>query len=142
MNYEIELKVVDDELGRLSDNVALKIALEKYIEGFKGAVVLHESIYDYNYNTENNKYYDVDKLNIIGHVKRVIDRDDKIFLQIDISKELDLNINYICFYRASLEHIKTGTTEYNNINIYAVDLIKVLPTENVSDSNVSDITII
>ena len=81
MKIKVELKtgVSNDEFNRFPNIDKIKEEIDRYSIGFKGAIVLHKSMYEYMYDLKES-YNDVDKKNIIGHIDDIEKENGKLFL--------------------------------------------------------------
>lgn len=145
MKIRVELKteVSNDEFHRIPDVEKIQKAIETYSVGFKGAVVLHKSLYEYRYDTRNMSYNDVDTRNIIGHIQSTEISENKLFLIIEVDDTFLQDAKYICFFRSRMETTPgANTPKFNEIDIFAVDLTMVGDSEEVKERYLSEVTIL
>ena len=145
MKIKVELKtaVSNDTYHRVPDVSKIQKAIEEYSVGFKGAVVLHKSLYEYRYDTRNKFYNDVDTRNIIGHIHSTVIENEKLFLIIEVDDTFLQDAKYICFFRSRMEKTPDAkSTEFNEINIFAVDLTMVGSLEEIKERYLSEVTIL
>ena len=143
IKVELKTKVENDEFGRVPDINKIKEAIEEYTVGFKGLIVLHNSIYDYQYDTRNKSYNDVDTKSVIGHIISSEIEDDKLFLIIEVTDTTIEGDRYICFFRSRMETTPDAKdNKFNDFNIFAVDLVNVEESEQVTERYLSEVSII
>lgn len=145
MNYKIELKIPGinglDEYNRMPGLNDIKIALDKYSYGQKGIIILHDTMYAYKYDTQaNTNYHNVDSRQVIGRVYDTIIDQDKIYIHVDVKTDMiDLNEQYICFFRAQMESETLLNKQLKITNLFAIDLVHVLEQEKTEKMEFSTI---
>lgn len=143
IKVELKTKLSNDELHRAPELDKLKEVVDEYSIGFKGAVVLHQSLYEYNYDTKNSSYDNVDKKSMIGHIESSDIENGKLFLIIDVSESLSVtDSKYICFFRSRMQ-TTTGSKSpvFDEIGLFSVDLIRIGENEDVKDEYLSEVII-
>ena len=140
MNYKIELKttVLNDKSNRMPSIERFKDIIDEYSVGFKGIVLLHDSLYDYRYDTKLQGYHSVDSNTVIGRVTSTVIEDGKLYLIVDCIRELDTNKQFICGFRSKLES-KSGSVTFDSVNVFAIDLVSIGENENVPKENLSEV---
>ena len=144
MKIKVELKtgVSNDEFNRFPNIDKIKEEIDKYSIGFKGAIVLHKSMYEYMYDLKES-YNDVDKKNIIGHIDDIEKENGKLFLIIETPDTFLQDKKYICFFRSKMETTPSAnTSKFDEINIFAVDLIMIGESEDIEEQYLSEVYII
>lgn len=145
MILKIELKtdVTNDNLHRIPPLKQIKSAIDKYSEGFKGVVVLHESLYDYRYDTRGNSYTNVDSRQVVGSVMNTEINNDKLYLIIDVNETFDINKKVICFFRSNMQ-CSPGSKSliFDELNIFVIDIINIGDTEDVTNERLSEVTML
>lgn len=142
MNYKIELKMKfgNDDNDRIPSMEIMKSRFDKFSEGKQGVIVYHESFKDYSYDISGKGYDQVDKLGIIGIIQSTEIVDGAIYLNVELNKEIDLDENHICFFRAHMKNgMNSSSTVFDVVDIFAVDLIRILDGEPISKVNLSKI---
>lgn len=140
MKYKIELKtkITNDKSNRMPSIEKMKDIIDEYSVGFKGIILLHDSLYDYRYDTKLQGYHSVDSNTVIGRTTSTVIEDGKLYLIVDCIRELDVNNQFICTFRSKLES-KSGNVTFDSINVFAIDLISIGENENVSKENLSEV---
>lgn len=142
MNYKIELKMKfgNDDNDRIPSMELMKERFDKFSEGKQGVLIYHESFKDYSYDISGIGYDQVDKLGVIGTIQTTEIIDDTFYLNAELNKEINLDENHICFFRA---HMKTSmdstNTAFDMVDVFAVDLIRILDNEPINKVNLSKI---
>lgn len=126
-----ELRKADGSVNRYPPVGELKKFLVMYMESGQGIVILHDSFYDYQYDTKLSSYHKVDSHNVIGHMLDVIvENDDKLYLIVEFNDTFNPEKDYICFYRANLESDPREQERTLKItNLFAIDLITIVESE-------------
>jgi hypothetical protein len=108
----------------------LKDAVDKYITTGQGVVVLHQSLYDYRYDTKLSDYHKVDSISIAGHVVASEVRGEKVFVTIELNDSVSTEKRYLCFYRAPMQSAPSMVDHTLMLtNLFSIDLITVLDKE-------------
>lgn len=147
MKYKISIKnprvnINDDTDRRGPTLTSIQEHLKQYSVGFNGIIVLHHSMYDYQYEIKYRRYYvNVDSSGIIGHIEQVIIEGDTIYLiaQID-DLRFDITKDYICTYRAMMQTDPANDKELMMVNLFSVDLILIQPDEKTETMTLSSIS--
>ena len=145
MRYKVEVLQITDKklINRYPSLEDVKKAIDDYSEGFKGIVILHDTLYDYNYDTSGTNYHKVDSTFSIGHIESSVIEDNTLYIDIDVSKDLNLNKKYICFYRANMESMARLNDKTLSItDLFAVDLVIVADSEISENMRFSEISVI
>lgn len=145
MIIKIELKtnMANDSIGRIPTLEKIQTALDKYSEGFKGVVVLHNSLYEYRYDTKNNLYSGVDSNQIIGNIRYTEVDNDKLYLFIEANDSFNVNNRFICFFRSNMQSAPGNRSAvFDDLNIFVVDIVTIGDNETVDDSRLSEVTIV
>ena len=110
-----ELRKADGSVNRYPPVGELKKFLVMYMESGQGIVILHDSFYDYQYDTKLSSYHKVD---------------DKLYLIVEFNDTFNPEKDYICFYRANLESDPREQERTLKItNLFAIDLITIAESE-------------
>lgn len=124
------LTLSDGKMGRYPNIYELKKFLESYIDLGQGIVILHDSFYDYKFDTKLSSYHTVDSSHVVGHVIKVLLEDEKIYLVIEFNETFNPEKHYICYYRANLESDPRLSDRTLKItNLFAIDLITIADSE-------------
>lgn len=151
MIIKIELKtnMVNDSLNRIPSLERIQSAINDYSEGFKGLVVLYESLYDYRYDTKNTSYTSVDSNQVIGNIRNTEINNDKLYLIIGVndsiikSRRAMLDKRLICFFRSNMQSIPgSKSATFDKLNVFAVDIIVVGDNETINNDYLSEIVIL
>lgn len=147
MKYKIWLKVpkinrFDGEDRRGPSLETIQKHLEYYCAGFRGIIVLHDSMYNYMYDTKSLRYYNtVDSVNIIGHIESSVIENGKLYIIAILDDEkFDSTKDYLCVYRAEMRTNPENNKELMVLNFFSVDLINVEINERTPAMVFSDIT--
>ena len=140
MRYRIELKSIfaNDETGRGPTLDTLRDSIKAYCQSHKGYIIKHDSFYDYRYDTMQTGYSVVDERKIYGTAIGAKIEDDKIFVNIDIGDNIKVPDKNILFYRAKMSSSTIGGV-LDNMEIIAIDLIEIRPSDKIPDDNLSTI---
>lgn len=151
MMIKIELKtsMVNDPLNRIPSLEKIQSAMADYAQGFKGLVVLHESLYDYRYDTKTASYTRVDSNQVIGNIRNTEINNHKLYLIIDVNdsfiknRRTVLDKHLICFFRSNMQSVPgSKSVTFDKLNIFAVDIIVVGDNETVTEDYLSEIVIL
>lgn len=148
MRYKLSIKtprrnINDDTDQRGPSLKSIQEKLRQYSVGYNGVIVLHHSMYDYQYATRRLLYYaSVDSSGIVGHIEDVVIENDTVYL-IAILDDLrfDSTKDYICTYRAMMQSDPTKNNELMIVNLFSVDLILIQPEEKLESMILSTISI-
>lgn len=127
-----ELRKADGSINRYPPVGELKKFLVMYMESGQGIVILHDSFYDYQYDTKLSNYHKVDSHNVIGHIVDVLtdENEEKIYLIVEFNDTFNAKKEYICYYRANLESDPREKDRTLKItDLFAVDLITIAESE-------------
>ena len=140
MKYKVEIKTTfDDESGRAPMLNTINDGINAYCKNHKGYVIKHDSFYDYRYDTSQSDYHTVDERSINGIAIGSRIEDDKVFVTMDIGDNVEVPAKCICFYRAKMSSSTIGGV-LDTMQILAIDLIEIRPSDNIPDENLSIIT--
>lgn len=141
MKYRVELKSTfdGDENGRAPILESINYAINEYCRNHKGYITKHDSLYDYRYDTIQSDYNTIDERGICGIATGSRIEDDKIFVTMEIGDNVEVPEKCICFYRAKMSSSTIGGV-LDTIQILAIDLIEIRPSDNIPDENLSIIT--
>ena len=141
MLYKIELKTIsNDAKGRMPSLENIKKYLDEYSKGNNGVIVLHNSFYDYRYDTRIAYYDHVDTHGIIGHIISSSIEYDKIYLIADINEDVTIEGEYVCTYRAIMgTSIESDDTLFDQFHLFAIDLIHIAEDESLPKDKLSSI---
>ena len=111
MRYKIEVLTVTDEKisNRFPSLEDIKKSIDDYSEGFKGLIILHDTLYDYSYDISGSNYHTVDTTTAIGHINSTIIENDKLYINVDLTKQF---ANMIIAQRA----IEANSRVFNTAN--------------------------
>ena len=140
MRYKIELKSVfiNDETGRGPTLDTLKNSIKAYCKNHKGYIIKHDSFYDYRYDTMQSGYPVVDERKIYGTAIGVKIENNKVFVDIEIGDNIEIPDKIILFYRAKMSSSNIYGV-LDKLEIIAIDLIEVRPSDKIPDENLSTI---
>ena len=143
MLYKIELKTLPENApSRVTlGPKELKTFLDKRYsyENDEAIVIGHDSLYDFLYDTANTGYDKVDSLGVVGTIRETMIEDDKLFLTVKLNEGVEISDRVILFYRSTIKSIPLKYGGTWDIEIIAVDLINIRPSDNVDDDKLSTI---
>ena len=143
MLYKIELKTIsNDTKNRMPSLKNIKKYIDEYSEGNNGVIVLHNSFYDYRYDTRIAYYDHIDTHGIVGHITSSLINLNKVYLIADINEDVTIEGEYVCIYRAIMStSIESNNTLFDQFHLFAVDLIHIAEDESLSKDKLSSIEI-
>lgn len=140
--FRVELLTkASENSSRLPIKEELVDALNKFKTTGQGLIVLHQSLYDYKYDTQLTGYKKVDSKTICGHLLRAELEDDKVYVIFEANEPDKLiGKNYICFYRAIMQTTVSDDDKFHYENLFAIDLITIKDNEYLETLPVQTLT--
>lgn len=143
IRIELKTKMTNDNLHRVPSLTVVKKAVDAYSVGFKGVVVLHDSLYDYKYDTRSAMYSTVDSRHVVGNIQSSEITGEKLFLIVDVNEKFLQDSDCICFFRSQMQAVPgSNSATFDDLNIFVVDLIMIGDSEKVDEQYLSEVVIL
>ena len=143
IRIELKTKMTNDNLHRIPSLNVVKKAVDTYSVGFKGVVVLHDSLYDYKYDTRSAMYSTVDSRRVVGNIQSSEIMGEKLFLIVDVNGGFLQDKSCICFFRSQMQAIPgSNSATFDDLNIFVIDLIMVGDNEKVDEQYLSEVVVL
>ena len=143
IRIELKTKMANDNLHRVPSLNVVKKAVDTYSVGFKGVVVLHDSLYDYKYDTRSAMYSTVDSRQVVGNIRSSEITEEKLFLIVDVNDKFLKGRDCICFFRSQMQAVPgSNSATFDDLNIFVIDLIMIGDNEKVDEQYLSEVTIL